>query len=157
MTRLTKDLNPLVQAMDETLGRSRLIVDQELIDNDENLIDTFGAPPDLVEVTRGLEETVRSQKFYLLYGDYMGRVWSRRCCRIARSGCELGISVSSDVAKTAILGYAKRVQICHEAPHRSPNDKDTRDTIVSHVGGLERLLPDDQKAVRDHWISIVNL
>ncbi|OQE12577.1 hypothetical protein PENVUL_c001G04733 [Penicillium vulpinum] len=139
MTRLTKDLNPLVQAMDETLGRSRLIVDQELIDNDENLIDTFGAPPDLVEVTRGLEETVRSQKFYLLYGDYMGRVWS------------------SDVAKTAILGYAKRVQICHEAPHRSPNDKDTRDTIVSHVGGLERLLPDDQKAVRDHWISIVNL
>ncbi|CAI7576677.1 unnamed protein product [Penicillium glandicola] len=69
---------------------------------------------------------------------------------------ELGLSVSSDVAKKAIIGYARRNQICHGAPHRL-NDKDTRNTIASHVDGLERLLPDEMKADREHWTCIVNL
>ncbi|KAJ5603193.1 hypothetical protein N7537_006149 [Penicillium hordei] len=187
-----KDLLPVIQKMKGTLERSRLIVDQEPIDNNEDLKGMAGESDDPCGDMEDLERTVRSAEFYTLYGDYMGRVWN--CLELTSrdvdgfwpsgvvavaekltqeegfGGGEVsetlagvlqrlekrGLSVSSDVAKKAIFGYAKRNLICHGAPRRL-NDKDTRNTIASHVAGLERLLPDDQKADHSHWTRLVKL
>ncbi|KAJ5563658.1 hypothetical protein N7535_008822 [Penicillium sp. DV-2018c] len=188
---ITEDLIPLVQTTNETLERTRLIVNQEPTDNDEDLMDPIGEGYDLVDATEDLKRTARSQEFYLRYGDHMGRVW--KCLELASrrvpqghwpagviavvlkleeelGGGEaseklagvlqhlegLGIQISSDVAKAAIMAYAIRNKICHGGPGRL-DDKQTRDEIASNADDLEKFLPDDQKTDRDLWVRIVKL
>ncbi|KOS36154.1 hypothetical protein ACN38_g13137, partial [Penicillium nordicum] len=190
---IIEDLSPLVRTMNETLGRSRLIVNQEPNDNNEDLMAPIGQSDRLVDATEDLERTVRSQEFYLRYGDHMGRVWkclehASRCVHqghwpagVVAVGKDLereeelgggeaseklagvlqhleglGIKISSDVAKTAILGYAKRNKICHGGPGRL-GDKETRDAIASNAKDLGKFLPDDQRANRHLWVRIVKL
>ncbi|KAJ6186159.1 hypothetical protein N7519_007460 [Penicillium mononematosum] len=166
---ITGDLIPLVQATNETLERSRLIVNQEPTDNDEDLMDPIGEGYDLVDATEDLKRTVRSQEFYLRYGDHMGRVWkclelasrrvpqaSEKLAGVLQHLEEREIRISSDVAKAAIMGYAIRNEICHGGPGKL-DDKRTRDAIASNVDDLEKFLPDDQRADRDLWVRIVKL
>ena len=62
----------------------------------------------------------------------------------------------SDVAKSAILGYAKRNKIYHGGPG-GLGDSETRDAIASNVKDLEKFLPDYQRAHRHLWVRIVKL
>ncbi|CAP80307.1 hypothetical protein PCH_Pc12g06800 [Penicillium rubens Wisconsin 54-1255] len=66
------------------------------------------------------------------------------------------VGFCSDVAKAAILGYAKRNKIYHGGPG-GLGDSETRDAIASNVKDLEKFLPDYQRAHRHLWVRIVKL
>lgn len=93
-------------------------------------------------------------------------IWSHRCCRKAHAaGGFRGRESLRDIGVVAsreawAFGQQRHGQkgnlICHIAPRRL-NDKDTRNTIASHIADLARLLSDDQKADRSHWTRLVKL
>ncbi|KZN84923.1 hypothetical protein EN45_090850 [Penicillium chrysogenum] len=76
--------------------------------------------------------------------------------KIAQPTARWVVGFCSDVAKAAILGYAKRNKIYHGGPG-GLGDSETRDAIASNVKDLEKFLPDYQRAHRHLWVRIVKL